>query len=96
MITLCGLLQLCNRAVMHLFRAEELEQLVCGSHHLDTLVLQAGAHYDDGYTADSQVGSWTDAGDWQSEGAVRIDASWTSASQRQEASTVTGRQQTAW
>lgn len=64
MISLCALLQLCNGAAMHLFRAEELEQLVCGSHHLDTLELQAGARYDDGYTADSQVGLWTGARGW--------------------------------
>ena len=65
MITLYALLQLCQGPVMHLFRAEELEQLVCGSHHLDTLELQAGARYDDGYTADSQVGARADARDWQ-------------------------------
>ena len=55
MLTPCARLQLCNGAVMYLFRTEELEQLVCGSHHLNTLELQAGAHYDDGYTAGSQV-----------------------------------------
>ena len=65
---------------MHLFQAEELKQLVCGGHHLDTLELQAGACYDDRYTADSQVGSWTDARDWQSEGAVKVGASWAPAS----------------
>ena len=61
--------------MIHLFWAEGLEQLVCSSHHLDTLELQAGARYDDEYTADSQVGPGTDARDWQSEGAVKVDAS---------------------
>ena len=47
--------QLCGGPALKLFRAEELEKLICGSQSLDFLALEKHTHYDDGYTAQSQV-----------------------------------------
>ena len=47
--------QLCGGPALKLFRAEELEKLICGSQSLDFLALEKHTRYDDGYTAQSQV-----------------------------------------
>ena len=53
---LCGFgIQLCGGPALKLFRAEELEKLICGSQSLDFLALEKHTRYDDGYTAQSQV-----------------------------------------
>ena len=48
-------MQLCGGPALKLFRAEELEKLICGSQSLDFLALEKHTRYDDGYTAQSQV-----------------------------------------
>lgn len=50
-----GGVQLCGGPALKLFRAEELEKLICGSQSLDFLALEKHTSYDDGYTAQSQV-----------------------------------------
>lgn len=51
---LCDM-QLCGGPALKLFRAEELEKLICGSQSLDFLALEKHTRYDDGYSAQSQV-----------------------------------------
>lgn len=58
----CGVgVQLCGGPALTMFRAEELEKLICGSQSLDFLALEKHTRYDDGYTAQSQVSSMTTA-----------------------------------
>ena len=40
---------------LQLFSAEELEQLICGSHELDFEAMQRHAIYDDGYTDQHRI-----------------------------------------
>eukprot|EP00941_MAST-03F_sp_MAST-3F-sp1_P002045 g2045.t1 len=45
----------CGGKTLELFRAEELELLICGNPELDFEALEKVARYDDGYTKDDQV-----------------------------------------
>lgn len=53
-----GFKRLCGGPALKLFRAEELEKLICGSRSLDFLALEKHTRYDDGYTAQSQAVKW--------------------------------------
>ncbi|KAL3161776.1 hypothetical protein ABBQ38_008870 [Trebouxia sp. C0009 RCD-2024] len=53
-----GFKRLCGGPALKLFRAEELEKLICGSQSLDFLALEKHTRYDDGYSAQSQVVKW--------------------------------------
>jgi len=45
-----GFYHMCQGPVLSMFRAKELEEVVCGSHLLDFDELERHAHYDDGFT----------------------------------------------
>ena len=47
-----GFHRLCGGPVIHFFRPEELEQLVCGCAHFDFNALEAATRYEDGYAKD--------------------------------------------
>ena len=53
-----GFYMLCGGQALEIFRPQELENLVCGSPHLDFDALQRGAVYEGGYNKDSQVVKW--------------------------------------
>ena len=53
-----GFLLLTDGPVLALFRAEELEVLVCGTPHLDFKALQENARYEGGYESGTQVVQW--------------------------------------
>eukprot|EP00854_Cymbomonas_tetramitiformis_P005952 gene5952-7156_t len=50
-----GFRRLCGGPVLHLFRPEELEQLICGSPVLDFEALEKHTQYDDGYSKESRA-----------------------------------------
>ena len=47
--------QVCGGEALALFRAEELELLVCGNPRLDFEALESAAKYEDGFDATSDV-----------------------------------------
>jgi len=53
-----GFYMLCGGQALEIFRPQELENLVCGSPHLDFDALQRGALYEGGYCRESQVVKW--------------------------------------
>ncbi len=53
-----GFYMLCGGQALEIFRPQELENLVCGSPHLDFDALQRGAVYEGGYSENSQVVKW--------------------------------------
>lgn len=63
-----------------MFRAEEIELLVCGNHDFDIVDLQQHTTYDGGYSAETRVVRWF----WE------VMRSWPEAKQRQMLTFVTG------
>eukprot|EP00741_Cyanophora_paradoxa_P012699 tig00020616_g12269.t1 len=53
-----GFLLVCETPAMMLFRAEELEALICGSAELDFRELEKACRYDGGYTPETPVVRW--------------------------------------
>ena len=50
-----GFSRLCGGPILHIFRPEELEQLVCGSPNLDFNALESATVYEDGYDRSSST-----------------------------------------
>jgi hypothetical protein len=53
-----GFRRVCDSAVLLMFIAPELEQVVCGVQEIDFQELQRGAQYDGGFTSESTVVGW--------------------------------------
>ena len=53
-----GFYKVVSEDLIDLFTPEELELLICGTHHLDFKDLEEAAKYVDGYTREHEVISW--------------------------------------